>query len=112
MIRRPPRSTLFPYTTLFRSFYLQFGNVTVVKGSDTAAVVSFDGAPYFVFRDMLDSLSTHTVSITDPQLSLDGRTRYRFNHWSDNLASTHSITGQPKGDTLIAFVDRDRQLIY
>src|SRR5256885_7438884 len=27
MIRRPPRSTLFPYTTLFRSgfFFLQFG---------------------------------------------------------------------------------------
>src|SRR2546425_6608554 len=23
MIRRPPRSTLFPYTTLFRSVYLQ-----------------------------------------------------------------------------------------
>src|SRR3712207_8349989 len=28
MIRRPPRSTLFPYTTLFRSFY---------KGEDVAA---------------------------------------------------------------------------
>src|SRR3712207_9050507 len=31
MIRRPPRSTLFPYTTLFRSFgkelYLKKGNV-------------------------------------------------------------------------------------
>src|SRR5260370_26468905 len=25
MIRRPPRSTLFPYTTLFRSFILQNG---------------------------------------------------------------------------------------
>src|SRR5690349_24247128 len=24
MIRRPPRSTLFPYTTLFRSEFLQF----------------------------------------------------------------------------------------
>src|SRR3989442_4217105 len=24
MIRRPPRSTLFPYTTLFRSGYLKF----------------------------------------------------------------------------------------
>src|SRR3712207_7449596 len=24
MIRRPPRSTLFPYTTLFRSFYVAF----------------------------------------------------------------------------------------
>src|SRR3712207_7630758 len=25
MIRRPPRSTLFPYTTLFRSFRYMFG---------------------------------------------------------------------------------------
>src|SRR3712207_7749167 len=24
MIRRPPRSTLFPYTTLFRSYYAHF----------------------------------------------------------------------------------------
>src|SRR2546430_6538522 len=27
MIRRPPRSTLFPYTTLFRSRFLIMGNV-------------------------------------------------------------------------------------
>src|SRR5258707_12062808 len=26
MIRRPPRSTLFPYTTLFRSVYGKFGS--------------------------------------------------------------------------------------
>src|SRR3712207_8258435 len=26
MIRRPPRSTLFPYTTLFRSFYFDFSS--------------------------------------------------------------------------------------
>ena len=25
MIRRPPRSTLFPYTTLFRSIYFEGG---------------------------------------------------------------------------------------
>src|SRR5260221_1386439 len=25
MIRRPPRSTLFPYTTLFRSLHMMFG---------------------------------------------------------------------------------------
>src|SRR5437588_6210378 len=29
MIRRPPRSTLFPYTTLFRSNRLLGGNITV-----------------------------------------------------------------------------------
>src|SRR2546430_17442607 len=32
MIRRPPRSTLFPYTTLFRS-------VSLLEGSATAAVL-------------------------------------------------------------------------
>src|SRR3989442_11444918 len=28
MIRRPPRSTLFPYTTLFRSTYIHCNNLT------------------------------------------------------------------------------------
>src|SRR2546428_8488435 len=32
MIRRPPRSTLFPYTTLFRSRHAQFSG-TIGKGA-------------------------------------------------------------------------------
>src|SRR3712207_8332767 len=32
MIRRPPRSTLFPYTTLFRSHLEQVGRVAEVRG--------------------------------------------------------------------------------
>src|SRR2546422_7147418 len=35
MIRRPPRSTLFPYTTLFRSLRSRFGGLA--GGSRTAA---------------------------------------------------------------------------
>src|SRR2546430_7877438 len=35
MIRRPPRSTLFPYTTLFRSYHWQRDGATNV-GSDQA----------------------------------------------------------------------------
>src|SRR5690242_20942933 len=31
MIRRPPRSTLFPYTTLFRSFIAQSGDETLSR---------------------------------------------------------------------------------
>src|SRR3712207_6868254 len=47
MIRRPPRSTLFPYTTLFRSFF-QFetgrGPAVVPTNFNGAAVVrSLDG---------------------------------------------------------------------
>src|SRR5258708_12486110 len=30
MIRRPPRSTLFPYTTLFRSFFRELGDLLVI----------------------------------------------------------------------------------
>src|SRR2546427_6438409 len=30
MIRRPPRSTLFPYTTLFRSLHAEAGHVILV----------------------------------------------------------------------------------
>src|SRR5260221_6596166 len=37
MIRRPPRSTLFPYTTLFRSFDF-VGNFAHVQGAGLAAV--------------------------------------------------------------------------
>src|SRR3712207_8164050 len=38
MIRRPPRSTLFPYTTLFRSWAMQ-------QGSSTAEVPPFSRVP-------------------------------------------------------------------
>src|SRR2546430_8575833 len=43
MIRRPPRSTLFPYTTLFRSSWQGAGervagaNMTPAQGTSTAA---------------------------------------------------------------------------
>src|SRR2546429_6109415 len=36
MIRRPPRSTLFPYTTLFRSHFLE-GEIARARGERQAA---------------------------------------------------------------------------
>src|SRR2546422_10117003 len=44
MIRRPPRSTLFPYTTLFRSVFLQ--NITgyMVGKKYEAGGIAKDGA--------------------------------------------------------------------
>src|SRR2546422_4856682 len=38
MIRRPPRSTLFPYTTLFRSIYYLDSNLRLKATSCTLAV--------------------------------------------------------------------------
>src|SRR5256885_8511770 len=53
MIRRPPRSTLFPYTTLFRSVVLSEGKmkplviwlpVQVVSGTECAVMRLSDGS--------------------------------------------------------------------
>src|SRR5690348_18099342 len=41
MIRRPPRSTLFPYTTLFRSYVF----VAVTDGADTCDTDGINGPP-------------------------------------------------------------------
>src|SRR5687767_15632130 len=46
MIRRPPRSTLFPYTTLFRSPKRLFDSLIEFYGSDADILtVSKDGTP-------------------------------------------------------------------
>src|SRR5258708_27583777 len=39
MIRRPPRSTLFPYTTLFRSVPIYFTTSFVFRDADHAAAL-------------------------------------------------------------------------
>src|SRR2546429_7219600 len=43
MIRRPPRSTLFPYTTLFRSLGIYAAAVAAEKGA--SKVISIDKQP-------------------------------------------------------------------
>src|SRR3712207_8202164 len=52
MIRRPPRSTLFPYTTLFRSTQFVVGHVRVARGDPAqqrrVALHAVLAAPFFL----------------------------------------------------------------
>src|SRR5256885_2592989 len=65
MIRRPPRSTLFPYTTLFRSR----GRIDTFKPTNAAAPLraprpkspSFSGSPVNVYRS-----EEHTSELQSP----------------------------------------------
>jgi M6 family metalloprotease-like protein len=93
------------------AFRLRFGALTVVRASDTAATIQFAGSTYNVFRDLLEQGQSYTVSFTDPQISVNGRTRFRFASWSDGGAITHSHTGQLAGGTLTATVTRDFKLV-
>src|SRR5256885_3865668 len=54
MIRRPPRSTLFPYPTLFRSETDSAGNVTGITASVPAALVATPGTAF------VNTLSPHS----------------------------------------------------
>src|SRR2546430_3860582 len=77
MIRRPPRSTLFPYTTLFRSeptlqfVRLQPGRVVAERGTETFELalvhVALDVADLpvdaFLATDRVDRSEEHTSEL-------------------------------------------------
>src|SRR3712207_7766530 len=58
MIRRPPRSTLFPYTTLFRSLTIPWWVSTLMPitvGAGSAAHCAFTAAVIALSSDLLHS---------------------------------------------------------
>src|SRR2546426_2844144 len=61
MIRRPPRSTLFPYTTLFRSVFREFGPL-----AGSTARISYEYAPKvanMLSRRTIDADARHYLRI-------------------------------------------------
>src|SRR5258707_6127161 len=56
MIRRPPRSTLFPYTTLFRSGHFP----SLARRTPTMMVIP-PAKPLFAWNELEDSPSLHTI---------------------------------------------------
>src|SRR5258707_11902209 len=73
MIRRPPRSTLFPYTTLFRSLF---------AGTERAVFVSFDdGDNWKSLQLNLPPASMRDLAIHDDDLIVDRKsTRLNSSH--------------------------------
>src|SRR3989454_10343431 len=97
MIRRPPRSTLFPYTTLFRSLAVT-GQHTFVRaprglaaraGAGVAAATRIgDGLVVVVSRHALGALGPQFRPTTAPLLQPDALARDRK---STRLNSSHLV---------------------
>src|ERR1035441_7882099 len=76
MMRRPPRSTLFPYTTLFRSrFRLHFCTLGEVRASEDFAVARFAASA----DDERDGASLVSRGETNGGLSLVWISYFRIN---------------------------------
>ena len=93
------------------AFRLLFGQPTVVRASDTSAVIMVDGASFNVFREVLEEASTHSLSVPDTQVSVDARTRWRFASWSDGGARTHDVTASASGGAITATLSPDFRII-
>jgi ATP-binding cassette subfamily F protein uup len=103
MIRRPPRSTLFPYTTLFRSLR-SGGNVLLLDEPTNDLDVEtldllqeltadFDGTVLVVShdRDFLDRVATTTIAMEG-----DGRAVIYAGGWSDYRAQRGDVAAKPE----------------
>src|SRR2546426_4328028 len=101
MIRRPPRSTLFPYTTLFRSegYIIVFGDIRGRFGSEG----TFDmNRPPRVGPQRIDRSEEHTSELQSPcnlvcRLLLEKKKKNKDTHIdviydrSDNIIRTQYI---------------------
>jgi M6 family metalloprotease-like protein len=89
------------------AFRVRFGWPTLVRASDTNAVVVVASDTVRAFHDLLGAGDTIRVAVPDSQVAPDGRTRWRFTAWSDGLPREHVIVGSADGDTVIAQLARD-----
>src|SRR2546426_9544592 len=78
MIRRPPRSTLFPYTTLFRSY---LANLFIARDEPDSALKQANAAKYhmdsLVYATRMDSAAKYfrlaVPAASDPKYANDRR---------------------------------------
>src|SRR5258708_15340095 len=83
MIRRPPRSTLFPYTTLFRSSHGRAG-FEVVAINDTAPA---ENLAYLLKYDTVYGRAAFSVEAREGALIVDGRSEEHTSELSHQIIS-------------------------
>src|SRR5690242_21215711 len=87
MIRRPPRSTLFPYTTLFRSTNVE---TTPATTADDAVTPTIHAA--LAQRDLLPAVHLVDTGFVDAELLVESERRYHLDlldRKSTRLNSSH-----------------------
>src|SRR3989441_6221619 len=90
MIRRPPRSTLFPYTTLFRSRLLQFtlneiGNWVNADQSSGRIIHIPNGKVFTEPRSEEHTSELQSLAYLVCRLLLEKKKNQKSKHFKDNI---------------------------
>src|SRR5256885_10435035 len=93
MIRRPPRSTLFPYTTLFRSDILTYRELPQLIGRYSSVFVfrarGFDSNPVSLVELQIKSKSASSLHSIPPPTDKGDRKSTRLN--SSHLVISYAV---------------------
>src|SRR3712207_5695016 len=126
MIRRPPRSTLFPYTTLFRSIlldgYIALARLRQAQGDEEGALKAVQEAEWLVSRHNLPSrfvarLAAHQVRLWLAQGNLEAATRWardreppvgelRYLREAEHLALARVLTTRSQPEQAVQLLER------
>src|SRR2546427_7272527 len=92
MIRRPPRSTLFPYTTLFRS-HAGHGALTAADSAVRDTAVAADAAPGSAGRLPAARSEEHTSELQSQsnivcRLLLEKKKKQKFESFPEDILNT------------------------
>src|SRR2546430_8307525 len=90
MIRRPPRSTLFPYTTLFRSLRARLPNIKIFAVEPGSSPVLSGGEPGFHKRSEEHTSELQSQSNLVCRLLLEKKKKIT-NYFDDSLARRYRI---------------------
>src|SRR3712207_1929596 len=112
MIRRPPRSTLFPYTTLFRSFWAGMreagariiDSLPDIGGQLTTLypekwIFDVPGHPKILAKDLVERHREQTLEQFDVPVHLE-TTAERIS-WDDDVVTLHTDKGDLRSRTVI-----------
>ena len=83
MIRRPPRSTLFPYTTLFRSVYFLNQDVGFASGQAMSGCLDEDCDKGSVFLKTINGGETWTKKLFEEYV------RIKSLHFFNEIGRAH-----------------------
>src|SRR5689334_24138501 len=89
LLRRPPRSTLFPYTTLFRSHDRPIAPVPAGARQEVREVAFVDRIAVREGREAIERVGAHDLEHPEPGLSAGVRPAHE-DRKSTRLNSSHS----------------------